>query len=438
MKKKIRALMVVLLSLMCGCILSGCGGKPTVNLNDYVTITVEGSDGYGEIFASFAYGKLISDYEEYLSEEGVSNQYLGVISSDVAAEMIFQANDPFTLVYEKSSSLKNGDKVSFSWNVNESAVETLGQVLEVKFKSDKFEYTVEGLKEVVEIDPFENVVLYTGGIDGKGYLMDGNDWNFVEINLSDGEVLRLGLEVEEIKQYMCNGDVVHVMIDDSYTDEELAQQYGIILTSRETDVVVNTFAEYPSYDNPEEVFDRLNENIGEAIADTILDQYIYDYGRQRGLSAEWVGTVFYYQNEGQEFEESVQRPSHNQIMFVCHINDGIVPGGWYTYLSPNTDILLGYAFGTIDDEVSREKQTLYKSFDSVYPFSEKTKIAGYIEDGYGCKDYPIKFTYEGKEYFGHATVEECIEAFETNILASKNRVYQNKILSAELQALMSE
>ena len=55
--KKGLSILLVLCALMCT-LLTGCGGS-SVNLADYVTVTDNGYDGYGEISVQLDYEKLI-------------------------------------------------------------------------------------------------------------------------------------------------------------------------------------------------------------------------------------------------------------------------------------------------------------------------------------------------------------------------------------------
>ena len=137
-------------------LLTGCGSS-SVNLNDYVVITDEGYDGYGTISVKLDYEKLIEDHEDKLTDKNIDSSIFGVKTPKLAAAFVFEAQKPYELSYEESDTLKNGDKIEFTWETNENAIETLKGILEVNIKYSKFTYTVKDLEALTEFDPFENI-----------------------------------------------------------------------------------------------------------------------------------------------------------------------------------------------------------------------------------------------------------------------------------------
>jgi hypothetical protein len=110
---------VVLLSLLI---------KPSINLNKYVTISVEGYNNSGEAVMEFDFDKFEEDYEEKLG---------------AASYFIYYAIDG---EFDKAYDLSNGDVITYKWDCDDDfALEMYG----MKLKYSDIKYKVKNLKEAV-------------------------------------------------------------------------------------------------------------------------------------------------------------------------------------------------------------------------------------------------------------------------------------------------
>ena len=120
--------------------------KPTINLNDYVTVFFEGYDTVGRAVVEFDTDTFQSDYKGKLP---------GSFSEDYLDWNL-----------DKSSGLSNGDTVLLTWDCeDERVLSRYGYKLEYEDIST----TVFGLQEVTEFDPFEGIEVSFKGISPSGY-----------------------------------------------------------------------------------------------------------------------------------------------------------------------------------------------------------------------------------------------------------------------------
>lgn len=436
MKRTITHLMALLVLVsMLAITLTACG-TPTVNLNDYVEITVDGYEGYGSVHASLNYSQLIEDHADRLTDK-LDSQFFGSQTPNLAANMIFATYEPFALAYESPDDLKNGDTVSFTWNTSASAIEKLSTVLDVEFRYESFDYTVKGLDALKEVDPFENVPLDTWGISGEGSL---SDYLKAKVQVSDEDTLSLDLSYDYSKSgTYSNGDVLHVTLKDP-DPERYAKQYGVIWSRTEVDILLNGFSYYPQ-DDPQEVFQFLTEG-NEAYENALkaATELVQVEGEERQV--EFAGALFYYQNEGNNMDLSGN--DYNQLVLIYHVTNGKVPGGWYTYLAPSDNAVICYQDpedGTQGKELMREVSKQCFSFgDSHHSYAYQ------LYSSWDSYNHPITFTYDGVRYVGHQTIEDCVAAYEANALPIEfflssdifERNYDHLIVSDSLKDLVTE
>lgn len=244
---------VTVLIIMLSVMLTGCGA-PTVNLNDYVTVTVNGYDGYGSVSVSLDYEKIIADHSDRLADN-LDNQIFGDKTPVLAAELAFSYYEPYSIAYEHSNTYKNGDVIEVYWNTNESAIEMLTQVLDIKCTYDNFSYTVEGLRPVKTVNPFENIEMNSWGTSGQaGFSSDGHayidvdedapeGYGFQYVEVDGNKIAKLRIKVDYSKNgSLSNGDTVHVRLYD-VDPARFAQYCGIEVTCTEADIVVTTLPE---------------------------------------------------------------------------------------------------------------------------------------------------------------------------------------------------
>lgn len=422
------ALMIVLL-ISVTMTFAGCG-TPTVNLNDYVTVSEDGYDGYGSIYASVDFDAILSDYAKHLTDKSLDTQFFGNQTAEVAAEFVFSAYDPYALAYNAGENVKNGDKIEFTWNTNKNAIEQLAQVLEVNFKYDDFKYEVKNLKELRKVDPFTdgNIEMDTWGISGAGSVSPYSPKIVIALDEEIGEIY-IDLKVDTSKSgSLANGDTVHMVMED-FDTEYYARHYGVILTRTEADVELNDFIYYANKDVGE-VFEYLGGTSLDNAKLALEDFLPNNGGNNKNNTAELVGALYYYQGEGNELKSHYNK--HNQMVLIYHINDGIVPGGWYTYMAMNNDIVIGYEETENGTRVKTVLLDTGSEFEKYGMYYQKEYYLSYAK-----YNHPIAFEYNDTTYVGHRTIEDCIKAYEKNELAKENRYYDYVTASEQLMSYVS-
>ncbi len=151
-----KAKLGVLIIAMTGAMLAftGCGAKK-VNLNDYMTISFSGYDGYGTASAHLENEKL----EEALGD--LDDDEMNGMGA-IAVEMIIDGS------FDVSENLSNGDKVTYKWNISDSDAKTIKEKLNVKLKYSDESFTVKDLKDPSEFDPAEILTINVNGFEPAG------------------------------------------------------------------------------------------------------------------------------------------------------------------------------------------------------------------------------------------------------------------------------
>lgn len=138
-----------------------------------------------------------------------------------------------------------------------------------------------------------------------------------------------------------------------------------------------------------------------------------------------VGVLYYY-NEDVQPGDSI----NNRLVVIFHLDNGTVPNGWYTYISPNSDAVI--------KSVKEQDEYAYHSVVCAGEFDEQEHIANllpifYSKEVYsfwGDTPYQVHFDYNGVRYSGHTTIEDCLIALEQNLIKGQ---YEHLTVSKELK-----
>lgn len=170
---------VVLIALVVAIVL-GILGKQ-VSVKNYLKITMEGYDGYGRMTYSFndmAFGMRAAGDKDSVNFDSYDDKnFLSLDQSDVSKDYrkkLASAQrlvDSIEVSYElpegkTSDSLTNGDVIQFTVTYKESIADDLGLTL----KDATFEYTVEGLDPISQLDVLSYFDLGCEGYDGYGII----------------------------------------------------------------------------------------------------------------------------------------------------------------------------------------------------------------------------------------------------------------------------
>ena len=217
----------LLSGIVCGAVvlssavmLSGCG-RAKINASDYVTIKFSGYDNFGTASASIDRYQMMTDNPEAFGLDKGNE-----LDELKAAAQLEESIDG---KLDKTSELKNGDTVTFSWK--NSNIETLEKNYKVKFTFDEKTATVEGLEAAKDYDPFENLDVKFKGFDGSGTLQNAY------YNVDGG----VAIELDTTKNgSLKNGDTVKAYIKgDSASIKKNLLTEGKNLTKTEGEFTVS-------------------------------------------------------------------------------------------------------------------------------------------------------------------------------------------------------
>ena len=199
--------------------------KPTISLNQYLTVEFDGAEGYGTASASIDYEEMLSDCRDKLK---------------VADDTLFSSSDLLMFCVDgsldKVDGLSNGDTVIFSWSCDdEEALDTFG----IKLNYSDQEFTVDGLEEMETRNLFEDFEVTFSGISPEGEvvvnLINNNDYtSYLNYNLDKSEGLS-------------NGDTITISLSvNSNIDinQFFAENYGFIPESTEKTYTVEGLESY--------------------------------------------------------------------------------------------------------------------------------------------------------------------------------------------------
>ena len=198
--------------------------KKKVNINDYISVEYNGYETAGTAYVDFdetgfseavikAQGKKLKNVKS-LDDLDWSDL------TDLMGSSNWDLIDSITFDVKPDSDLSNGDVVTVTASWNEDYEKKAG----VKILSKEQEFTVEGLEEVKEVDPFEDIEVTFSGTPPYVY----PNWT----NNSDDDYLRyLWFNFEDYDS-LDVGDTVTLTVDES-EENALANGYKFTQTSKE-------------------------------------------------------------------------------------------------------------------------------------------------------------------------------------------------------------
>ena len=138
--------------------------KPSINLNDYITVEASGYNTFGKANIVFDSESFLNDFEAISSakeepepeyEDGSFEEFMYGMSelmNEAQTDSIIGGDINWEV--NKTENLSNGDVVELKWNCNDEHIkEKYGCILKYKDIS----YKVDNLDEIKLIDPFEGI-----------------------------------------------------------------------------------------------------------------------------------------------------------------------------------------------------------------------------------------------------------------------------------------
>ena len=292
--------------------LTGCGAKK-ISLNDYISIEADGYDSMGEATYSFDYESFYNDFSDTIK---VSPKYkselenMGYYPEEAATDAFLSLCVDQQL--DNTSDLSNGDTITLTWLCDDEMAENY---FNCKLDYSDITYTVEGLKEVGEFNPFDYLTVEFDGISSAGTINITPDYSQSEMT---DIYFEADMEVE-----LSNGDVVTVTADPEEDTEYFVEEYGNIVTPLEKTYTVEGLKTYATSASqiPQETLDKMVQQGKDAFYSYVANEWVDGY---KIKAVDYVGNYFLSLKEGMEGDQ-------NCIYIVYKIKFVENDGNTYTF-----------------------------------------------------------------------------------------------------------
>ena len=145
-----------------------------------------------------------------------------------------------------------------------------------------------------------------------------------------------------------------------------------------------------------------------------------------------IGTLYFYN------EEWVENSGYNnRLVFVYHLDNGIIPGGWYTYLGPNGSVCIKY----VEEENGQSFYTTVAASEFYFDTYMSYLWIECMKEYYSFwldTNYPVSFVYNDIRYMGHQTIEDCLVALEENSFKEWELKFDHMIASGQMRDYVSD
>ncbi len=209
----ISAAVLAVVAIVVALILILGGGTVEVDLSKYVKIEYSGYDETGNAYVYLDESKLLVDILKAQGEDVTSTNK---VSFSMKALM-----NSIELEQTNFENLTNGEKITITVKYDTLLMEDN----DIEFKNGTKEYTVEGLAELMEVDPFEDITIKLSGTSPNGYVYynNGSDidcvrWSSFEFDKDD-----------ELK----NGDTITLRVKPDSIEYALEKGYKYTATSKD-------------------------------------------------------------------------------------------------------------------------------------------------------------------------------------------------------------
>lgn len=336
-----------------GMIFTGCG-KTTINANDYLTISAEGFDSAGTASYRLDTEKLINDnLKAFGLEDGSDMDYL-----EVLGRMELGLNGKL----DKTSELSNGDEITFKWSG--SGLDEIEEKYKVKLELSDKSFTVEGLEEAQQFDPFNFVNVTFSGIAPEGKAV---------IECSSDIPVKLDFRADKASG-LNNGDTVKITANAYYGNDLKAYCFenGYIPVSEEKEFTVEGLAGYVQTldEIPEDAYKKMDYH-----AQDLLKAYIAKTEDEGYLSEiELLGNYMLTPKDPSIY---VSKKNYIYYIYKVSFNDGL----YYYHYTYYTDVMLledgTCSFDLSSATVPQGSVFFGVSSGEVYWATDKIHFAGY-------------------------------------------------------------
>ena len=226
---------------------------------------------------------------------------------------------------------------------------------------------------------------------------------------------------------------------DSLSSQEYIQSEGI-LCKLNTCTVCNFEEEsysLTSTDKPiwiTKPFDFISECITEYSHNYMLDllKDTWKIANDKTLTVTPIGTLYFYNEDVDE-----DSAYNNRLVVIYHLDNGIVPGGWYTYLGPNGNVVIK----CVREDDGSEYFSVVRNREFAYDNNLSFMWIEGLKEYYSfilSTDYPVSFVYNGIRYMGHTTIEDCLKSLQINAMDYWEMNFDHMIASGEMREHVSD
>jgi hypothetical protein len=245
--------------------------KKKINLQDYTTVTFSGYDKYGEAVLDFDYSKLLADFSDAAGVDNVDDiqSLTDLVDKDNASDYVQIASlfDKLSYELDKTSDLQNGDTVTVKYTFDNDVAKKFG----VKFKGEDMKFKVEGLDEIREVDPFENVSVEFSGTSPNASVTCQN-------NSKEDGISSLYFQAEP-SSGIAIGDKITVSVQ--YDEQSFIKNYGCVLTETSKEYTCEDVDAYVTQasDIDSDVLEQMKEQTKDAVK-----AYFAEHNQEIGMS----------------------------------------------------------------------------------------------------------------------------------------------------------
>ena len=237
----------------------------TINLNDFVTIEVDGYNGYGTAVISVDWEAMEAKYGDKVKFSKEVKEGMGAFGGFLDGISAFDGlRGSVDVSLDTDEGLSNGDEIHYTWDIDDE----LFQYVSCKLKYTEGTYTVEGLKEAETFDPFADLTVTFEGISTNGEL--NMEYAGEELNPYDFSC--------DTAYGLANGDTVTISLDDDLVEYCLLE-LGKIPSAMEKAYTVEGLSEYVTDFSaiPQEFLDSMKKEAEDAIYAYTAQEYGSDY-----------------------------------------------------------------------------------------------------------------------------------------------------------------
>lgn len=251
---KVIALCVVAAVIVVAAILLIKNMKPTIELNDYLKVSFDGYDTRGVAEVSFDMDSFIAAYEDKIEYKGILDDEVRSFLKNGGSFSEYLCDECISGSLNQYDMLSTGDTITYTWNCNDALAELN---YNVKLSYEDIEITVEGLKPVIEVDPFEDIEIKYYGVAPYG-LVD------TITNHSSKEYLKNLYYDCDSTDYLDNGDEITIRVE-GYNEETFLENYGVVFTKLESTCVIEGLGSYVT------ALDDISSDVIEAMQQQTID-----------------------------------------------------------------------------------------------------------------------------------------------------------------------